>query len=486
MNCYGESPMLKQMVAALAALALVLPAAAWGPKTQLAISTTAMHLVSKEVNIPLNKVGDSIRRGAMESQNAMLALYPDMLTGPIQAVESEMILLKSVRADKLDNYYAYRLGLLGKLVAQATAPLQDVNPTYRNLYYTDVERAIESTQLANRPRTTVDPAVYFSQRIAEANANNDVIVKEYEAGTGISGVAGSLLGDDTSRSARAVADVWETILTESSPAVNVSEERLREYCLAGMQFYGDRKSEAAMEAAEERYAKLVTPTPEYLIAVGDAYFKAERNDRAIEKYKQALAMDPTRRDVVSRIADYYVAKGDADLENQELESALEAYTAAVDANPLNESAEGNRLHAAKLIKERDGRMASNQELIAEADKFVEMADSEALAGKNAEAIELLRQAENVYMEITDEFPSEASLRDRGVMQARHRVQELKQQIMVNAADFSGTGYVQDVPLLVQRYGQGVDDAGLKAILKRNFDEEYDALSRDLSESMRVR
>ena len=64
-------------------------------------------------------------------------------------------------------------------------------------------------------------------------------------------------------------------------------------------------------------------------------------------------------------------------------------------------------------------------------------------------------------------------------------QELKQQIMVNAADFSGTGYVQDVPRLVTTHGAGLDEAGLKALLQRAYDAEFDAVSKRLEETMRV-
>jgi len=152
---------------------------------------------------------------------------------------------------------------------------------------------------------------------------------------------------------------------------------------------------------------------------------------------------------------------------------------------MHESAEANRLHAAKLIKERDGRMAGNQGLVERAEQLTAMADEEALRGRGAEAIDLLREAEQVYLEVTDEFPLEAKLRDRGVSQLRTRVQELKQQIMANATNFSGTGYVQDVRQLVEQYGRGMDEAGLKAILQRTYDREYQTLSRDLAETMRV-
>ncbi len=475
--------MIYRVMSALLLVSLTVPAMAWGPKAQLAISTTAMHLLSKEGNIPLVKMGESVRRGAAESQTTLLELYPDMLTGPIQAIESEMLLLKSARGQKLDNYFAYRMGALGKLVAQTTAPMSTVDPSFRNLYYTDVERAIESTAVSNQKREIVDPAVYFSRRISEANANNDVILKEYQGGVGISGVAGSLLSEDTSRSARAVADVWMTILTDAQVSPNVSPEMLRDYGLRGMQFYINRKNTAAMDAAELRYAGLAQPTPESLVKLGDAYFKAEYYERAVEKYQVALVMDPDRREVIGKISDYYVDKGARELEAERLEMALESLQKAVDVNPLHPMAEENRLAVAKLIEERDARMSANQALIERAEQLGSMAEEEAVRGRHVEAIDLIREAMNTYEEVTDEFPLEFNLRERGLNKLRERVQAYKRDIMDNAEVFSGSGYVQDVPRLVAEHGDGLDEAGLKAILQQAYDREYEALEQIYGEKL---
>ena len=172
-------------------------------------------------------------------------------------------------------------------------------------------------------------------------------------------------------------------------------------------------------------------------------------------------MDPSRRDVVGRIADYYVAKGDASLENEQLESALEAYAAAVEANPMHESAEANRLRAAKLIQERDGRMADNQALVERAEQLTALADQEALQGRSAEAIDLLREAEHVYMEVTDEFPLEAKLRDRGGEPTAAPGSGTEAADHGKRRGLQRTGYVQDVRQLVEQYGQGMDEAGFE-------------------------
>jgi tetratricopeptide (TPR) repeat protein len=475
--------MLYRVTIGLLAAILLVPALAWGPKAQLAISTTAMHLLSKEGNIPLTKMGKSVRRGAAESQSVLAILYPDMEIGPIQAIEAEMILLTAARGNKLDHYYAYRMGALGKLVAQTTAPMAAADASFRNLYFTDVERAIESTSVAIQRRETVDPPLYFSRRIAEANANNDIILKEYQGGVGISGVAGTLLSADTSRSARSVADVWLTILSSSGVSGNVSPEMLRDYGLRGMRFYISRKNTPAMDAAEQRYARLASPTSASLVELGDLYFKAEYYERAVEKYQEALSMDPERREVIGKISDYYVAKGARELENEQLEAALSSLQKAVDTNPLHETAEGRRLAVAKLIEERDARMAENQVLIERAEQLGNMAEEEALRGHHAEAIDLIREAMNSYEEVSDEFPLEFNLRERGLNQLRSRVQAYKNDIMDHAEVFSGSGYVQDVRRLVEAHGDGMDTAGLKAILERAYNAEYAALEQSYGEKL---
>jgi len=90
---------------------------------------------------------------------------------------------------------------------------------------------------------------------------------------------------------------------------------------------------------------------------------------------------------------------------------------------------------------------------------------------------------NTYEEVTDEFPLEFNLRERGLNKLRERVQAYKRDIMDNAEVFSGSGYVQDVPRLVTEHGDGLDEAGLKAILQNAYDTEYQALEQIYAEKL---
>ena len=90
---------------------------------------------------------------------------------------------------------------------------------------------------------------------------------------------------------------------------------------------------------------------------------------------------------------------------------------------------------------------------------------------------------STYEEVTDEFPLEFNLRERGLNQLRLRMQTYKNEIMDNAEAFSGSGFVQDVPRLVKEYGAGMDELGLKAILERAYRKEYTALEQVYEEKL---
>ena len=72
------------------------------------------------------KVRGLVEAGARVSNADQTRLYPNFEQDPIGAIESEIFLMQAVRGERIDPYYAFRLGLLGKLVAQSTAPLANI------------------------------------------------------------------------------------------------------------------------------------------------------------------------------------------------------------------------------------------------------------------------------------------------------------------------------------------------------------------------
>ncbi len=465
-------------VVVLAVLA-AFPAAAWGPRSQAAIVSTAMNLLSKNGDAPLYRLAGEIRAGAAVSTSEVELSYSDLADSPLQAVESEMALLSAMRQNRVDAYYAYRMGVLGKVVAMITSPMRGAPVNYRNQYNEDSDKAIQGIQLRQAQRKEVDARTYFQRVLLEAKASDDVILKQYQDGVGFKGVASATFPVDASRSVAAVCDVWATVLSSKTVPGGVSEVQMQRYVVDAYAFFIKRRNEREIDQANAQYSALTPITPDMRAKIGDLLLEAGFQERAIKEYEAVIESSPDRRDVVQKVADFYVAKGDAALKDKKLEDARAAYEKAAKANPLHETAEGKRLEAENLILERDARLSAQQAAIQRAADMRELAEQEAQKNRYAEAISLLQQAEAAYKEVTEEFPGEFQQRTRGERDVQNRAGQLKEALTANASSYSGTGSSTDPRELVALGSKGLEQDALKAIVKGQLKQEMDKLSQRL-------
>lgn len=463
-----NSRMLTRLLAVLTLAATVSTAHAWGPKTQGAIAATALGLLSKESNVPLTKLRNEVREGAGLSAEELTRLYPDYASNPVRAIESEMFLLQAIGTKRLDAYFVYRLGALAKMVSESVQPLQGADPNYQNLYFSDVEGAIERTELTPTPRTIVEPLAYFERRAREATSNNDMIIREYESGVGFKGVAAQQLGRDASRAVSSVADVWYTILTGASAKGTVSEDHLSAYVLDAYKFYIGRGNSAEIDAADKRLGEIIPKSADLSVQIGDLYYKADLFERAMKEYSAAMSLAPDRRDVTEKISEYYIKLAEKAEEAGKLEEAEANYTKASDANRLHPTAEASRLRVASLIADRDRRLADNQAALEQAAGFIQLSEQETNDGHYAEAAVLLRQATDTYATVTEEFGMEFEKARQGIRMVEVRLNDIKGALVDNAQSFSGRGFKMDARALAKTRGQGLEQAALKALLQQEY------------------
>jgi tetratricopeptide (TPR) repeat protein len=469
-----------QILTAVAlALLAAFPAAAWGPRTQAAIVSTAMNLLSKNGDAPLIRLSSEIKAGAAVSVSDIELSYPDLANNPLQAVESEMALLAAMRQSRVDAYYAYRMGVLGKVVAMITSPMRGAQINYRNQYNEDSDKAINGVQLRQAPRKEVDPRTYFQRVFLEAQASEEMILKQYQDGMGFKGVAASTFPIDASRSVAAVCDVWWTVLSSRTVPGGVSEVQMQRYVLEAYAFFIGRRNEKEIDLANAQYGALAPITPDMRAKIGDLLLESGFQDRAIREYEAVMAAAPDRRDVVQKVSDFYVAKGDAALQENKLEEARADFEKAAKANPLHGSAESKRLQAENLILERDGRLAAQQAAIQSANDMRDLAEQEAQKNRYAEAIALLGQAEAAYKEVTEEFPNEFQQRTRGERDVQNRTGQFKEALTANASSYSGTGSATDPRELVAAGSKGLEQDALRQIVKNQLKLEMDKLSERL-------
>lgn len=457
---------------------LNLPAWAWGPRTRVSIVSTAARLLSKESGANLVKLEKDIRAGAAIAPGELTELVPVATTDPVGAIETEMYLLQAVGSGRVDPYFAYRLGVLGTLVAEATSPLADSDPAIRDLYYADVENAIERVQLKPSKRAKVEPASYFAELRREAAQRRDLIVTDYRSGIGFKGTASAAISEDASRSVNAIADVYQSILLGKVSSANISPSQIRDYIVRAIQFYIKRGNDAETESAYRRLSDLNVSTVDLQKKIGDMFYDAGKYERAMQEYKAVLALDASRRDVTERIAAYYVKLGDDALAEKKLEAARDAYQSALDVDKLQPNAQRKLIDAGKLIEERDARLAAAREALAAAEEKLNQADQLAFRRDYGGAIALLYEAQGGYGKVTDEFPPEYRLAQNGMLTAESKLSQLRRDLVSNAPSLSGLGAGFTSRKQAEEAAKSVDMQALRALLNNQYQAEIDRLKSE--------
>jgi tetratricopeptide (TPR) repeat protein len=464
-------------------LAIAGPAGAWGPRAQISIVDTAARVISQGGSIPLKNLGNQVRDGAALPSSDVQALIPLAQTDPIGAIENEMYLLQAIRGDRVDPYFAYRLGVLGQLVASVTAPLASRGPTYRNLYYADVENNIQKAVLRASQRRIVQADATLPVVQRSAAEHDSLIIRDYQSGLGYDGIASGALSSDASRSINAVADIWYTIFNSSVAVTNLSEERVRDYILDALRFYIRNGNDREADAVNDRLVRRFRQTPDLRKQVGDMYFESGRFDRAITEYKAILVEQPNRRDVVEKMAEYYILLGDDALDDKRLDDALEAYASAIEIDKLHPSAQQKRLKAEKLIAARDKRHEEAQQALTTARDLEAEADCEALRGNYSQGIDLLRQSIALYESVGVEFAREGQEARVALSSANIRMRKLRDEFMNDAQSLSGLGFAWDAGMQAKKTAVDLNKESLREIFLEQYVQSNRVYRSELSEQL---
>lgn len=457
---------------------------AWGPRTRGAMVTTAVHIVSDKVGLPLGDRTEDVQAGALAPEDKFEALFPGYARDPLSAIEVEMRLLTAA-GGKVDRYYAYRLGMLGRLVADYLAPMRTAPPTFRDLYYADVDKRIGTVALKVPELRPVEISIYFSRIAQAASANDSLILRDYSTGTGFPGVAAGLLPKDALRAASAIADVWYTILASGGAPGNVSDVQLQQYVMGAYEYYIQNGKTGEIKIIADRLDALTPPTADMRVKLGDLLLSAQEADRAMAAYRDAQRMDPDRRDVSERMAKYYIAQGNNALGENRLDEALSAFESALSASPGEIEAETGRLDAVHKIEEREARLSEDRAILEQAAKYEEMGEQEEAAKRYAEAIALLRQALAEYNRIRPESVAEYARSRSAVSNIGNRIQDLEQSIMENAQAYSGKGFSLDIPVFVKKSSNALDRLALQALIDDEYEARVRALEKELGPALQI-
>lgn len=446
----------------------LVPATAWESRTETTIVTTAARILSREGGIPLTNLEKDIRRGASISEAELVALVPGVESDLTQAILSQFNLLQSTRGTRVDPYLAYRLGILGKLVARLTSPMLGAAPAVRDAYHADVDKNIQSIALKTSPRRVVDLGAYLSEVATKARARQELISRDYEQGTGFAGVARGALSEDASRAVDAVADVWNTLLKSSSTTAGVSDEQRREYSLSSLGFYLERGNPEEAKRAYEAILDTGEPSADLRKRIGDLYYEAGKYDRAMDEYKKVRELEPGRDDVAQRIAEYYARVGEEAVAAGNLEAAVESFQQGQTADPQLEI---KRRQTQALIEERNARLEQAQQSLIQAQGLMAQVDQEQVKRNFGAALDYLNQAKALFAAIPSEFKRESQQASAGLTQVDVKSRELKAQLISSTDQLSGSGFDVEARRLAASGSSAVAKDAFGKLVTRGYEQQ---------------
>ncbi|GMW00986.1 MAG: hypothetical protein AMXMBFR84_21230 [Candidatus Hydrogenedentota bacterium] len=450
---------------------------AWGPLGDSAVVSAGVRLVADDTKIPLQNLMRDIQAGSSVGSQEMVRLIPNADVSPISAIESEMHLLRAVRGDRVDPYFAYRLGVLGKLVAGVTTPLVTSESPVKNVYLADVEKNITKVRVDSSTRAEVSPATYFPNVIQQANIDADMLIRDYEGGLGFDGIAKASLAEDASRSVNAVADVLYTVLKDRAVVATVSQNQTRDYYLLALEFFLKRGNEKEAELVHAKLLSVDSGSPDLHKQVGDLYFSAKLYERGVAEYERVLALQPERRDVVERLAQHYLSVGDKEIEDGNLEAAEEAYAKAAATDKLNPDTTSKLMKTRTQRADRDMRMTSASSAIEQAAELTAQAEQFAFNRQFGEAMQKLTEAQGLYQSVGTEFPELARESRNGLFTIQTEMDKLRSDLVNSAPSLSGLGRDAGVRKLAVTTAGEVGASTLQAIVKSEYDAEIDRLKQ---------
>lgn len=457
---------------ALVALALLLslsvaarPAFAWGERAQQTIAMMAAQVLKddyKEIFRPGDKNFEKdILRGTIAGHKELKDFVPlNTDAEAIQAVSTEIQLLRDVQKFGSSSYFAFRLGVLSSLVADLVLPYgfawdpQDAAIQAR--INADIEKHLENFNymMSPRQRTYVrDAQEYFRQHRAFFAGDKRLIADDYARGAGYQGFLKEGGPAYFGRAIEAVADVWHTVLSpQASKFVSpASQRQLTWYFVKEIEYLLNVKDN--FHQALKAYEHLESLNSDVTLAfetVGNLFydFGRARNtqeavDRGVREWQKAYQMGgPERSRISEKLSNHYLTEGQFYLsraatdqaEDTDLPTALAAFEEALQFNRTSKQAADliEKTHTA--IAERRERLQTAISLIAQAEQVREAAGKARLAGDYSGAIGNYNLALTVYEAVDDEFKDQKEAADNGIRDATRSISEVMEEVTNNASE----------------------------------------------------
>jgi hypothetical protein len=427
-------------------------ASAWGPRAQRSISYMALQVLQKDYPDVLRDYHQDIIRGAEDGFGVIaetLPLHSD--TDAMVAVGAQMLLLREVRNFGVDEYFAYRMGVLASLTSDILMPYGFAwSPEEERLQAVigqDVDEHIESFAMDQGagPRTYLrNSLAYFAEHRRFLEENERIIAEDYRSGLGYRGLLREGAPKYFNRCINAVADVWHTVLRTESDSSDrpASREMLTWYFAREIEYMLNvKKNFRKADLAFNNFQDVNPGIMESYDQVGDLYYAFDSDDsirRAVDTWRLAYSLPGAVRDRVgAKLSQHFMNVGISFFEkekynDEDLPSALTAFQESLSYDRENASAAGYIQQVNRKIEERAELRRLYEEMLSSAESIRAKAGRATLDGDYGSAIAELRNAIKLLDGLGDEFPSIYASAQSSASGMRKEISNVLQEIIGRA------------------------------------------------------
>lgn len=431
----GKTQLLRLSVVLTLVIAIG-PASAWGPRAQRTITGMAIQVIQSKYPGTFRPGESDYTQDVLKGAEAGWSVIGKSLpinsnAEAVQAVASEIELLRDARSYGAGSYFAYRLGSLSALISDIVLPYglawNESDQAMKKKVEQDIEENLNSYRYTNSSteRDIITNATeYFGTQMHFYNDNKLIIADDYKRGRGYDGLLKESSKAHFTAAINSVSDAWYTILTldSSGTKTTLTSDLLARYFVdeIGYQLSEKRNFHQA-GVVYENLETLNSTNPLVFEEVGDlfsAFDTHESAERSVKEWKRAFEMGGENREEVSgKIASYYLREGRDFLEKAaekgagetELPSALAAFKEALQYNRTSDEAADLIQDTNKKIKERNERREMIVDIIAKADQVKEEAQNHATGGNFGNAIGEFNKAKEILAAVDDEFTDQANI-----------------------------------------------------------------------------